>query len=145
MVSGTAGFLGRYASSVMRVLDYHQVPYDPANLEAMVTCLPPPEFNVLAYGVESDKTPIVGVDISLGQAFYEFLYRPVDEGTFEAFTPIFVSMNTMALLHQEPDWVSQRAFLAKFGLIPILLFRSDVRWVRGQQVFIADIRALPNA
>ena len=110
----------------------------------MVCSLPPPEFNLIAYNVEPEALPIVGRDMSLNQAFYEFLYRPVDEGTFEAFTPFFISLNTMALLHSEPDWVSQRAFLAKFDLIPILFFRSDVRWVRGEQVFVADIRAVPN-
>lgn len=144
MVSGTAGFFGRYASSIQRYLEVNGVAYNPNDLEMMVCCLPPPEFNLLVYGLEPEEVPIVGVDMTLSQAFYRFLYQPVDEGTFEAFRPVFVSMEMMALLHAEPDWVAQRAFLAKFGLVPILLFRSDVRWVRGEQVFVADIRAVPS-
>lgn len=140
MVSGSDGFLGRYVSSVCFAIGQPLAEYEPGAFNAMVGSLPPPEFNMIAYGVDGNTVPIVGRDIPLREALRRFVYEPVDSGSFVAFTPVLVSLDSLALLHQEPDWTTARAYLAKFDLFPIMVFRSDVRWVRGEQVVLADFR-----
>lgn len=122
-------------------LEFPLKAYEAREFNGMVACFPPPEFNMIAHEHRPDFVPIVGEEYGLAEAMRDLFYQPVDEGRFNGFPPLFIGLNAMALLHQHPDWISQRAFLAKFGLRPTMVFRSDVRWLRGQQVLLTDIRA----
>lgn len=116
------------------------VPLHDANeLNKYVGSAPPAEMALLMNGVPD--VPIVGFDVTVAETLENTLYKPVHDGTFSGFSPVFIDIGTMANLHADPDWTTAQAYLGRLGLRPVVVFNSTVRRTRGRQVFVGDFRA----
>lgn len=128
----------RYASCLSAI--WGEAPETVDKLNHMVMASPPPEINLLTN--EVTDVPIVGIDITVGDALNAFLYRPIEEGKLMQFAPCFLHINVVTMLESSPDWMTAKAFLKKHGLFPTVCFNATVRRHKGHQIFIGDFRAV---